>query len=73
MKTIKKTLTLAGMVVLLGMLFGSVLVQAQTFAYVTTGGSTSSRDIVSVIATASNTDRFQAKRFALSKKLVLMK
>jgi len=51
MNTLKKTLTLTCIVVLLGMLFGSTPAQAQTFAYVTNQSSNN----VSVIATASNT------------------
>ncbi len=51
MKALKKNLTLACMVLLLGMSFGSIPAQAQTFAYVANTGS----DDVSVIATASNT------------------
>ena len=38
MKTLKKTLTLACMALLLGMSFGSIPSQAQTFAYVTNQG-----------------------------------
>ena len=51
MKTLKKTLTLACMALLLGMSFASIPAQAQTFVYVTNNNS----DDVSVIATASNT------------------
>ena len=52
MKALKKTLTLACMALLLGMSFGSIPSQAQTFAYVTNQGISGD---VSVIATASNT------------------
>ncbi|MCH8871177.1 HYR domain-containing protein, partial [candidate division KSB1 bacterium] len=51
MNTLKKTLTLTCVLVLLGMLFGSTPAPAQTFAYVTNLSSNN----VSVIATASNT------------------
>ncbi len=47
MNTLKKTLTLTCVLVLLGMLFGSTPAQAQTFAYVTNQQS----DNVSVIDT----------------------
>ena len=51
MKAVKKTLTLACVVLLFGMSFGTIPAEAQTFAYVT---NVSSGD-VPVIATASNT------------------
>ncbi len=51
MKALKKTPTLACMMLLLGMSFGSIPAQAQTFAYVANANSSN----VSVIATASNT------------------
>ncbi len=51
MKALKKNLTLACVVLLFGMSFGTIPAQAQTFAYVTN----QSPSDVSVIATASNT------------------